>query len=323
MRFGGNRLALARARNIRAELLSAAHRTTLGAIALSGHRIPLPDVTLVAVDTRSPDLALLGIAQSMTLANFGAAVLVTRPKHGLTDVPRGLRIVTTDRVNSISDYGHFLFTELHRYVGTSHCLIVQWDGFVLDPSMWDASFLQFDYIGPVWIGGKPGHHRVGGGGFSLRSRRLLLAVHGAGLELSDSEDICLCKTYREYLESRHGIRYADEATAHRFAFEFTSDTPPSFGFHGLANLVQIMSEDEVNVLLETGPDGVFTGLGGRQLIKTAVRRGDILLARRAFQRRIRARRLDLGDVRLWLRISSKRLSSRLERCLKSGVTAAT
>jgi len=304
-------LVLERARNVRADLVAAARRSALGAIALPGQRLSLPDVTLVAVDTRSPDLALLAMAQSMTLVNFGAAVLVTRPAHGLADVPPGLQIVTTDRVNSTGEYGQFLFTELYRYVATSHCLIVQWDGFVLDPSMWDAGFLQFDYIGPVWIGGKPGQHRVGGGGFSLRSRRLLLALHGADLELTDSEDICLCRTYREYLETRHGIRYADESTAHRFAFELTDNRPSSFGFHGLPTLVQIMSEDEVDALLESGPDGVFTGLGGRQLIKSAVGRGDILLARRAFQRRIRARSLDPGDVRLWWRISRKRLFGKL------------
>lgn len=307
-----DRLVIERARKVRAELLAAARQGRLAAMALPAQRCSLPDVTLLAVDTRAPDLALLALAQSMTAVDFGAAVLITRPAHGLTDVPRGLQIVTTDRVNSIREYGQFLFSEVHRHVGTSHCLIVQWDGFVLDPSMWDPGFLQFDYIGPVW-GRRSGQHRVGGGGFSLRSRRLLQALQGADLELTDTEDICLCRTYREYLETRHGIRYADESTADRFAFELTRYGTSSFGFHGLPTLVQIMAADEIEALLETGPDGVFTGLGGRQLIKTAVRRGDILLARRAFHRRIRARRLDPGDIRLWLRISRTRLSGKPER----------
>jgi len=60
------------------------------------------------------------------------------------------------------------------------CLLVQPDGFVINPDKWDNQFFEYDYIGAPWEQvphsyldpwGKP--HRVGNGGFSFRSKKLL------------------------------------------------------------------------------------------------------------------------------------------------------
>ena len=61
--------------------------------------------------------------------------------------------------------------------------------------------------------------RVGNGGFSLRSRRLLLALQDPRIELVEAEDTTICRTFRPLLEREHGIRFGSEALADKFAFE--------------------------------------------------------------------------------------------------------
>lgn len=80
----------------------------------------------------------------------------------------------------IREYSRFVLQDLHTYIETSHVLIVQADGFVLNPGLWNPGWLDYDYVGAPWPEtlrvGKyviPLANRVGNGGFSLRSRRLL------------------------------------------------------------------------------------------------------------------------------------------------------
>jgi hypothetical protein len=69
---------------------------------------------------------------------------------------------------------------LTNHVETSHCLLIQADGFVINPEMWDDNWFQYDYIGAPWeysetayIDPWGNHQRVGNGGFSFRSKKLL------------------------------------------------------------------------------------------------------------------------------------------------------
>ena len=134
----------------------------------------------------------------------------------------------------VAAYSAFMLTELVDYVTTQHVLIVQWDGFSLNFSAWDDQFLEYDYIGAPWPQFDPPHN-VGNGGFSLRSRRLLQALRDPDMRLHAPEDLCICRTNRPLLESRHGIQFAPHEIAERFAFERTSPDQPTFGFHGLFN----------------------------------------------------------------------------------------
>ena len=63
---------------------------------------------------------------------------------------------------------------LKKYIDTDFCLIIQGDGFVIHPENWTDEFLKYDYIGAPWR--NLAHYsfiRVGNGGFSLRSKKLL------------------------------------------------------------------------------------------------------------------------------------------------------
>ena len=279
----------------------------LPAMTLSDHAVierplHLPDVTLLCVDTSYPDLALYAIERSMERARFGAAVLVTRPDHGIASFPAELEVVTHERIRSVADYSLFMLRETLPYVNTSHCLVVQWDGFVLDPSMWSNDFLRFDYIGPVWPHFMRDGHCIGTGGFSLRSRRLLSALLDQRIELFHPEDVCIGRGQRANLERYHGITYADQATAHRFAVEGMYQNPSAFGFHGVHNLLRVLSPVELDRFLTDGPGPLFASGWMRRFIKHALAEGEYTLARRALERRRANRKFDLSELRLWLRL---------------------
>jgi Protein of unknown function (DUF5672) len=290
----------------------------LPSVTLSDHAVierplHLPDVTLLCVDTVYPELALYALERSMERVRFGAAMLITRPDHGLARFPADLQVVTEERIRSVADYSLFMLRGTLPYVNTSHCLVVQWDGFVLDPSMWSNDFLRFDYIGPVWPHFIPDGHCIGTGGFSLRSRRLLAALLDERIAPFHPEDVCIGRGHREHLERQHGILYADQATAHRFAVEGMYENPSAFGFHGVHNLLRVFSERELDQFLSEAPGPLFASGWMRRFIKHALAQGECTLAHRALARRRANRDFDLSELRLWLRLYRERCLEVLRR----------
>lgn len=261
----------------------------------------LPQVTLCCVDTRLPQMALDAMKICMSRAQFGDALLFTRPQHGLQDVPPGIKVIEVDTIRSIEAYSHFLLKEMGPYIHTSHMLIVQWDGYVIDPGMWRDDFLSVDYIGAVWPQYNDAH-RVGNGGFSLRSRKLLDALAHDEIVPHHPEDTCIARTYRTLLEQRWGIRFADEAMAHQFAVERERQCPSTFGFHGLSNLADVLSDQELRDFVQRAPTELFTAVEARGFIKRLVQRRLKEAARIALNKRTSAKRMNLADARLWLRI---------------------
>ena len=88
--------------------------------------------------------------------------------------------VSVRDIKNYNDYNYYVIYHLHEHVDTSHCLLVQPDGFVLFPDKWDDEWLKYDYIGAPWayvedayIDPFGRHWRVGNGGFSLRSKAFL------------------------------------------------------------------------------------------------------------------------------------------------------
>jgi hypothetical protein len=49
--------------------------------------------------------------------------------------------------------------------------------------------------------------------------------------------MAICRVNRPLLEAQFGIRFADRDTAQRFAFERSAPTRPTFGFHGIFNMI--------------------------------------------------------------------------------------
>src|SRR6516162_7938544 len=101
----------------------------------------LRDVTLICIDcTGKEHLAERAIAKSLEQCDFGAVKL-------LTDKPGRKWGVQIPPVRNVEEYSGFVVRKLWKYVETSHCLIVQWDGYVVNGSAWDNEFLNCDYIG--------------------------------------------------------------------------------------------------------------------------------------------------------------------------------
>jgi len=262
----------------------------------------LPQVTLACVDTRLPRMALDAMILCLDQVQFGDALLFTCPNHGLTDVPDGIRVIELDSINSIEAYSRFLLKGMGPYLHTSHMLIVQWDGYVLDPTMWRDAYLEVDYIGAVW----PQYddaHRVGNGGFSLRSRKLLDALTSDDIVAEHPEDVCIARTNRRLLEQRWGIRFADETLAHAFAFERDRQTPSSFGFHGLSNMAVLLSEAQLQTFMAHAPAALFGSVEARGFIKHLIARKMKPLARQALAMRRQTKGMDAADLRLWARLA--------------------
>ena len=196
--------------------------------------LKLPDVTLCAATSVNIASTVAALQASMDRVAFGEVLLFTHVE--LPNLSDGIRVVPIPRLESGSDYSEFLLSGFADYIGTGHCLVIQWDGFVLDAANWDPEFLDCDYIGAPWPQFRDGHD-VGNGGFSLRSRRLLEACRDPRFVHSHPEDVAICRLNRLLLEREHGVRFASRATAERFAFERTPPDCPTFGFHGVFNMI--------------------------------------------------------------------------------------
>lgn len=191
-------------------------------------RLHLPQVTLCAVSSVNVAATIAALETSLAQVDVAAALLLTdspvRPDHP------GITVVPIAPIPSSRAYSDFILTQLVDHVETSHCLIIQWDGHVLDATRWHPDFLAYDYIGASWPQFSDGHD-VGNGGFSLRSRHLMQLCRDPAFRLSHPEDVAIARINRDWLEGQ-GMRFAPRALADRFAAERAGDVAASFGYHG-------------------------------------------------------------------------------------------
>jgi hypothetical protein len=217
--------------------------------------LELPGVTLCCIDTRNHALALRALTKSQQGVSYGRKLLLTDTLPRGVAMPADIEIVAIHDIPSRDAYSEFVLKSLLRYVETSHVLLVQWDGYVVNPAAWDPAFLDCDYIGAKWFWAEAGK-RVGNGGFSLRSRKLLEAVQDPRIHLVDNEDVAICRAFRPLLEAEHRIRFADEALADRFSFEAAYPIGKPFGFHGLFNFCRTVPSAEIAALTPGFSDAI-------------------------------------------------------------------
>lgn len=201
----------------------------------------IPSVTLVAVACTKVPETIEVLKKCQEQMSFTRTVLFT---HEDVEVP-GVDVVKVEKLD-YKGYNGFVAMKLWQYIGTDHVLLVQNDGYITDAAQWSEDFLKYDYIGAPWPvptdevsyrtpSGKL--VRVGNGGFSFRSRKLLRAPTLLGLEFTDKgtgfwhEDGFLCVHHRHELEA-HGIKFAPVEVAAQFSTELTvPETRKSFGGH--------------------------------------------------------------------------------------------
>ncbi|WP_277187278.1 DUF5672 family protein [Caballeronia sp. BR00000012568055] len=220
----------------------------------SGPRLDLRNVTVCAVDCVNPRLASRAIDISSRHCEFGDAILFTHE-----DICAHARIMRTPHLASREAYNDYVLKEMIEYIHTPWVLVIQWDGYVVDPAAWRDEFFQYDYIGARW----PWHNdgmSVGNGGFSLRSAKLMRLLASDAFPLVDGiyEDKLIGRHYRPRLEAEHGIRFAPDEVADQFSFENSSPPGPTFGFHSPHNMCRFLSEQELIALLDMATPRTIT-----------------------------------------------------------------
>src|SRR5512143_2546534 len=152
--------------------------------------LELPGVTLVCADTLHPGLAARALARCCERVRFGRALFLTDDAPASLALPREGEVRRIAPLASRDAYSALMLKGLREHVETPHALVVQWDGYVVNPDAWTDEFLAHDYIGAPWYWAAEGS-RVGNGGFSLRSRRLLDALADPSVVVEGNEDVTI------------------------------------------------------------------------------------------------------------------------------------
>jgi hypothetical protein len=209
-------------------------------------KIDLKDITIVSVTGINSKSHLGAIKYSSKHINFGQSKLITT--EDIED--KEVEIIKIDHMD-YEEYSRFLVYELGDFIDTTHALIVQSDGYVVNPNKWNNLFLDFDYIGAPWPlpqdnfsyrDPKGNLCRVGNGGFSLRSKKLLKLAKELNLKWKDyfgfyNEDGFYCCHNRESYEN-NGCKFAPIEVASIFSQENIVEENKNlipFGFHGKNN----------------------------------------------------------------------------------------
>lgn len=214
--------------------------------------LSLPQITLAAISSVKIDETIQALRESMKNIKYGRAIFITDADISLEKY--GIEVIKIEKL-SYDSYSHFVLYRLKDYVNTDFALVVQHDGYVLRPSKWDDRFFGYDYIGAPWP--KDLHFtasgvnvRVGNGGFSLRSQKLLRAPAELNIPFTDNdtgffhEDGFLCAHHRALLEE-NGVVFAPVPVASHFSRErWCSDSALfPFGFHSnRRNLFEFLSK---------------------------------------------------------------------------------
>ena len=206
----------------------------------------LDNVTLVLMSSVNIDDCIKALVVSSSLVEFKSVKLIS---HELPEnLPHNIEFCHIDKINSIDEYSYHMIYSLENYIDTDYALIIQSDGYVLNSSSWTNDFLKYDYIGAPFplpsdsfsyrdINGDI--FRVGNGGFSLRSKKLISLANKLNLEWKPfhgfyNEDGFICAMYRHIYEE-NGCVFAPIDIAKYFSHE--TDIPEiqgitPFGFHG-------------------------------------------------------------------------------------------
>lgn len=189
--------------------------------------IELKEITVVIIDCKNQGSAIAAIKKTLQQITPNRTIFFTDVDIKI----QGVETVIIPKIKSKLDYSYFVMKKLANYIQTSHILIIQHDGYVINGDVWDEAFVCFDYIGARW--NYPDTERcVGNGGFSIRSTRLMDVIAKDDFIVpTDLEDDCICRLYGAYLERTYDIAFAPIDVAEKFSFELREPVQRTFGFH--------------------------------------------------------------------------------------------
>jgi hypothetical protein len=211
---------------------------------------------MLAVAATQLDKVVFALEESQKSLNYFDTILISPKKP--KGLPKTIKWKQSPplplRGPGHDAYSRFMIFDLWRYVESSHCLTIHADGYVLNPRKWSSTFLEYDYIGAPWplrddvfVTPFGRTQRVGNGGFSLRSKKLLRVPQqhevvfdvnksdfyrhmNAGL-LHEDGNICV---HNRHVYEYAGCRFAPVEIAVQFSQEhFVNEARwiRPFGFH--------------------------------------------------------------------------------------------
>ena len=140
--------------------------------------LDLNNITLISVTSRNISETLGAINLCTRGIKFGSIKFVSHEKPN--NLSEEIVYENCNELNSLEQYSYYMVYQLYKHVSTEFCITVQHDGFIINPDGWTNEFLLYDYIGAPWnmdnsdfIDPFGNWVRVGNGGFSLRSHKLL------------------------------------------------------------------------------------------------------------------------------------------------------
>ena len=221
------------------------------------------NITTVIVDTHHYTLGLNALENSTRKFPTKEVIVFSDQPHKWKNFP--CRIIP--KIQSMEDYNNIILNDIVEYINTDYLLIIQYDGFVLNPQKFIKEFLEVDYIGAPW--NFFNYRKVGNGGFSLRSKRLceVLKKYAYLRPPGQAEDYFICQEIADILEHHHGIKFAPPLLAEKFSIEnkFIKNMP--FGFHGLATL-PFLYQNHLGYLLNNLHPRYLKGLALKRLEKS-------------------------------------------------------
>lgn len=188
---------------------------------------------LMIINTLNHNIGIKTLEYCRNFFDFNETILISDRKVNYEN----FKTVKIDRFRNLDEYSDFCL-KLIDYSKSDHLLVVQDDGHILNPTLWDQRFLDYDYIGAPWPSSNKWitrfkkydetvyksakinikKNRVGNGGFSLRSAKFL--EYSAKFDSCEgiAEDIFLCLIkYRE--AQNFGIRFPSFDMALKFSAE--------------------------------------------------------------------------------------------------------
>jgi len=206
-------------------------------------KLKLPQVTLIGIDCVNVERLQIAMDICEKEIEFGSVKLLT------SILSTDKRIIKIPQIRNKEEYSKFCIKNLKDFVDTDFVLIIQYDGFILNPQSWSDEFLNYDYIGAPWFVHEEFWFKkfnfpkelldtlvVGNGGFSLRSKKFLKIssdlFNDGYFKTYHPEDLVMCVWNRKLVEN-NGIKFAPPEIAEKFSIEGEDHIyDKQFGFHG-------------------------------------------------------------------------------------------
>src|SRR4051812_24457294 len=96
-------------------------------------KIKLPRVTLVCLTNQKFPEHVEAMSKSSEDIEFGAR-----------------KVIFDMDCDSIDKWNYKIIYELPNYITTEYCMLIHSDGYIINPLLWDDSWLSYDYIGAPW-----------------------------------------------------------------------------------------------------------------------------------------------------------------------------